>query len=109
VATPRPAVTTTVGVCPPQSPASKGLHGRVDTKWTPPETSPHEGRYSSVHDARPHMQMLTVKQAAARLAVSTAAVYAWVDDGVLSHVRLFDHAIRINESDLARFVSDRQK
>jgi len=107
--TPHPAVTMTVGGCPPQSRESTGLHGRVDTKWTPPEGALNEGRYRTVHDARPHMQMLKVKEAAARLGVSTAAVYAWVDNGSLAHVRLFDHAIRINESDLAAFVGDRRR
>jgi excisionase family DNA binding protein len=61
-----------------------------------------EGMTSSVD------RLLTVKEAAARLRLSTATVYALCERGVLRHVRISTHAIRIVESDLVGFVRSRR-
>ncbi len=53
-------------------------------------------------------RLLTVKEAAARLRASTAAVYALCERGALTHVRISTHAIRIAESDLEAFVRSRR-
>jgi excisionase family DNA binding protein len=47
--------------------------------------------------------LLTVRDVAARLGVSTATVYALCERGELRHVRVLN-AIRITESDLVDFV-----
>lgn len=47
--------------------------------------------------------LLTVAQAAAQLAVSTATVYSLCERGVLAHVRILN-AVRIPEQALARFL-----
>jgi len=48
--------------------------------------------------------LLTVKEAAARLRVSTATVYGLCERGRLSYVRISTHAIRIAEQDLSAFL-----
>jgi excisionase family DNA binding protein len=48
--------------------------------------------------------LLTVKETAERLKVSTATVYALCESGRLAFARISTHAIRIAASDLARFV-----
>ena len=48
--------------------------------------------------------LLTVKEAAERLKVSTATVYALCASGRLAHLRISTHAIRIAGEDLGRFV-----
>lgn len=55
----------------------------------------------------PKSSLLTVKEAAARLRMSAASVYALCERGALPHVRLSTHSIRILEQDLAAFVRDR--
>jgi excisionase family DNA binding protein len=52
--------------------------------------------------ACPHL--LTVKEAAARLRVSTATVYGLCERGRLPHVRISTHAIRITADDLAGYL-----
>ena len=47
--------------------------------------------------------LLSVRDAAARLGVSTATVYTLCDKGEIRHVRVLN-AIRIAEGDLAAFV-----
>jgi excisionase family DNA binding protein len=49
--------------------------------------------------------LLTVKEAALRLKVSTATVYALCESGRLPYVRISTHSIRIAESDLKGYVS----
>ena len=49
-------------------------------------------------------RLLTVREAAERLAVSTATVYALCDRGELPHVRI-GNAIRIAPADLAAYVA----
>ncbi len=49
-------------------------------------------------------RLLTVKEAAARLRVSTAAVYGLCERGRLPFARVSTHAIRIAEQDLAAFI-----
>jgi excisionase family DNA binding protein len=49
-------------------------------------------------------RLLTVKEVAARLRLSTASVYALCERGVLGYVRISTHAIRIAEPDLAAFA-----
>ena len=44
--------------------------------------------------------LLTVKEAAERLKVSTATVYALCESGRLAYVRISTHAIRIATGDL---------
>ncbi len=56
--------------------------------------------------ACPRLQ--TVKEAAARLRVSTATVYGLCERGRLPFVRISTHAIRIAETDLAAFVVGRR-
>jgi excisionase family DNA binding protein len=51
--------------------------------------------------------LLTVKDAAVRLRVSTASVYALCGRGELAHVRASTHSIRIREQDLAEFIRAR--
>lgn len=55
------------------------------------------------------MPLLTVSQAAERLAVSVALVYAWCHDGFLPHVRLGRTGkrgtIRIAEADIDRLAT----
>ena len=48
--------------------------------------------------------LLTVREAAERLKVSTATVYALCESGRLAFVRLSTHSIRIAAGDLARYV-----
>jgi len=48
--------------------------------------------------------LLTVKEAAERLKVSTATVYALCEAGKLAFSRVSTHAIRIAEVDLAAYV-----
>ena len=48
--------------------------------------------------------LLTVKEAARRLKVSTATVYALCESGRLPYARIATHSIRILGADLARFV-----
>lgn len=52
-----------------------------------------------------HGGLLTVKEVAALLKVSTTAVYTWCEKDELKHVRLFDNAIRIDPADLRAFVA----
>jgi len=49
-------------------------------------------------------RLLTVKEAAARLRVSTATVYGLCERRRLPYVRISTHAIRIAEQDLSAFV-----
>lgn len=48
--------------------------------------------------------LLTVKEAARRLKVSTATVYALCESGRLPYVRISTHSIRIRRTDMAQFV-----
>jgi excisionase family DNA binding protein len=48
--------------------------------------------------------LLTVKEAARRLKVSTATVYALCETGRLPYVRISTHSIRVAENDLAAYV-----
>jgi excisionase family DNA binding protein len=48
--------------------------------------------------------LLTVRDVAQRLSVSTATVYKLIERGVLPHVRV-SNAIRVAPDDLARFLS----
>ena len=49
-------------------------------------------------------RLLTVKEVAARLRVSSATVYALCERGDLPYMRVSTHAIRIVEEDLRNFV-----
>jgi excisionase family DNA binding protein len=48
--------------------------------------------------------LLTVKEAAERLKVSTATVYALCESGALAYLRVSTHAIRIAATDLIGYV-----
>ena len=48
--------------------------------------------------------LLTVKEVARRLKVSTATVYALCESGQLPYARISTHSIRILGADLAQFV-----
>ena len=48
--------------------------------------------------------LLTVKEAAERLKVSTATVYSLCESGRLPYARIATHSIRILGADLAQFV-----
>ncbi len=52
-------------------------------------------------------RLLTVREVAERLAVSTATVYALVERGELPHVRV-SNAIRVAPADLAAFIEARR-
>ncbi|MHB8420598.1 MAG: helix-turn-helix domain-containing protein [Myxococcales bacterium] len=52
--------------------------------------------------------LLTVREVAARLHVSTATVYALADRGKLAHVRV-SNAIRVAPEDLAAYVAAHRK
>jgi excisionase family DNA binding protein len=49
--------------------------------------------------------LLTVKEAARRLKVSTATVYSLCESGRLRHVRISTHSIRIAAIDLKAYVA----
>ena len=49
--------------------------------------------------------LLTVKEAARRLKVSTATVYSLCESGRLPHVRISTHSIRIRDSELKAYVA----
>lgn len=51
--------------------------------------------------------LLAVKRVAATLGVSAATVYKLCEKGLLPHVRVADHSIRVTEADLADFVAKR--
>lgn len=57
--------------------------------------------------------MMTVKKVAERAGVSPALVYAWVQDGILPHLRLGKKGsrgtIRIQEVDLAEFLASKKR
>ena len=48
---------------------------------------------------------LTVKEAARRLKVSTATVYALCETGRLANVRISTHSIRIRDTELKAYVA----
>jgi len=52
--------------------------------------------------------MLTVKEAADRLKVSTATIYALCEAGTLAFTRVSTHAIRIAEADLVAYLGGRR-
>ena len=54
------------------------------------------------------LRLLMVKEAAARLGVSTATVYGLCERGRLPYVRISTHAIRIAEQDLSAFAGSRR-
>ena len=49
--------------------------------------------------------LLTVKEAARRLKVSTATVYALCESGRLAYVRISTHSIRIRDGELKAYVA----
>jgi excisionase family DNA binding protein len=49
-------------------------------------------------------RLLTVKEVAARLRVSTATVYRLCARGELAYARVSTHAIRIDERHLTKFI-----
>ncbi len=51
--------------------------------------------------------LLKVKSVAATLGVSAATVYKLCETGVLRHVRVSDHSIRVTEAELADFLARR--
>jgi excisionase family DNA binding protein len=52
--------------------------------------------------------LLSVREVAARLGVSTAIVYRLYELGELAHVRI-SSAYRVRPSDLERFISERRR
>jgi excisionase family DNA binding protein len=50
------------------------------------------------------VRLLTVKEVAAKLRVSTATVYGLCERGRLPYVRISTHAIRIAEQDVSAFI-----
>ena len=55
------------------------------------------------------VRLLTVRETAARLRISTATVYGMCARGVLEHVRISTYAIRIAEEQLSRFIRRRSR
>ena len=53
--------------------------------------------------------LLTVKDVAARLKTSTAAVYKLCETGQLRHVRISTHSIRVSADDLAELIAGLSK
>ena len=56
----------------------------------------------------PLVRLLTVRQVAASLSVSTATVYALIDRGELAHARV-SNAIRVAPADLQAFIAAQKK
>ena len=54
---------------------------------------------------RPLDAVLTVREVAARLRISTATVYAMCRRGDLAHYRV-SHAIRVSEAALEKYLAD---
>jgi excisionase family DNA binding protein len=50
-----------------------------------------------------------VRDVAARLRVSTARVYALIESGELTHLRLGNNTIRVSEADLAAYLARGQR
>jgi integrase len=74
---------------------SRAHHGAAERITRASAPAPSEFRAPAV---------LTVKQVAARLQLSTAVVYRQVEIGALGHVRI-GNAIRVTEADLAAFIA----
>ena len=53
--------------------------------------------------------LLTVRDVATRLGLSTATVYALIDRGDLAHVRVSTNAIRVHPADLAAYLETRRR
>jgi excisionase family DNA binding protein len=94
------AVVSTRATPGPQS--SRSLRMGVFPKDFVPPLSP---RLRSLHGGADHL--LTVREVAKRLGVSTATVYALCNRGELVHVRV-SNAIRIEPADLAEFIGRRR-
>ena len=58
-------------------------------------------------DYDPRAKLLTVKQAAERLAVQPSTVTRWIKEGKLPVVELSDRNLRVRESDLIEWVDAR--
>lgn len=81
------------------------------TDWSPKSAAISRGSSGTTYwfsGASGHRGLLTVKEVAALLKVSTTAVYSWCEKDELRHVRLFDNAIRIEPADLRAFVEGRR-
>ena len=89
----------------PQSPISHTLapSGTVTTAHGAPvvRTGGLRAQLRAVRGGADHL--LTIRDVATRLGVSTATVYALCDRGELAHVRI-SNAIRVAPTDLAAFV-----
>jgi excisionase family DNA binding protein len=64
--------------------------------------SPLSPSFEVISEGEGHL--LTVREVAARLSVSTATIYALCDRGELPHIRI-SNAIRISPADLETFLN----
>lgn len=55
------------------------------------------------------MEYLTIRQVAERLQVSTKTISRRIEDGSLSAIRLGSKTIRIEESELKRYVDENRR
>jgi len=77
----------------------QGFHAVV------PDTTPF---VPSLSPGAEGARLLTVREVAARLAVSTATVYALCERGQLRHVRI-SHAIRVESTEVEGFIERQQQ
>jgi len=52
-------------------------------------------------------RLLTIKEVADRLSVTTRTVHRYISAGKLVKVQLSGRAVRVSEADLARFIKER--
>jgi len=84
------------------SPPGKAGGGVQESYGVAPDTTPF---VPSLSPGIVGEQLLTVREVAARLAVSTATVYALCERGQLRHVRV-SNAIRIKPAEVEAFIAD---
>ena len=104
--------TTSGGVQPVEEtggePIAKGTDGRPGRPWTLP--------HGTLMGPSPRLRavevgagrLLSVREVAARLGVSTAIVYRFYELGELAHVRI-SNTYRVRPSELERFITERRR
>ena len=109
----------TPGISPPVAPGRDSFASVAFHSDTRVQESQPDGPVASLvgtKQARPALRtlnggadnLLSVRQVAARLGVSTATVYALAERGEIPHLRV-SNAIRIAPGDLARFIAVKRR
>jgi len=70
---------------------------------------PHHTKGGAMAEQTRPDRLLTVREVAGRLSVTTRTVHRYLADGKLPRVQLSERAVRIREADLERFIEDRLK